>query len=467
MLLAPGAAASEFDPAGPLAMIVFLPLIGALLLGFAPRRLADALGRVAVLWTVPGALFLLLAAWFGASGHSVIGVRWLERLPGGGGLVLSIWNLVPALLVGLTAPLAMLVAEPREKTPGRAGWLLVLASSTQAAILAAGPGIAILGWLGGAWALFFLLGEADAAGQGRKATGPFVVHALAATCVLAASLAPPLLPLLILAGAIRLGVPPFHGPLARAFEQLPTGALLLLGVGFTATGLRAAHDGVLALLAQGGALAPSLALAAALAALWAGLVALPQEDLKRRLAGFLSAQGAVWIGLLLLLDPALARPAVGSWALVTLVALVAIVVAYARLWAFMRSGDLRAYAGLGRIALLRATLLLIAFASLLAASFLGAWGRGFGALLTALATLPLIGAALALGGALGALALGLAIYRTIRGEPVAPIPAPDLSGREWAFLVLFAAALIFLSSLGPPMGGLGSLWPVFPAAAAS
>lgn len=460
-LLSSAIAAGDFDPAGPLAMVVFLPLLGALLLGFAPRPLAQFLGRVAALWTIPGALFLLAAAWFGASGHSVVGVRWLERLPAGGGLVLSIWNLVPALLVGLVAPLAFLVAEPRAKTPGRAGWLLVLASSTEAAILAAGPGVMVMGWLGGAWALFFLLGEADAETQGAKAHGPFVLHAFAAACVLASSLAPQLLPLLALAGAIRLGIPPFHGPLARAFELLPTGAVLLVAVGFTATGLMAAHDGLLALAMKGSTATPAAGFAAGLAALWAGLTALPQDDLRRRIAGFASAQAALWFALLALLDPALARPAVGGWALVTLVALVAIVTAYARLWAFQRTGDLRAYGGLGRMALVRSTLLLIAFAALLGAPFLGARGRGFRALVTMALMSPLTGLAIAVGGALGCLALGLAIYRTIRGEPQTPIPAPDLAGREWLFLFVFAATLVFLSSLGPPIGGLGSLWPVF------
>ncbi|MEP7027750.1 MAG: hypothetical protein ABI960_04065, partial [Candidatus Eisenbacteria bacterium] len=411
-LLTPVMATGEYDPAGPLALVVFVPLLGAVLLGFAPERIARVLGQAAVLWTLPGALFLLAAAWFGASGHSLVGVRWLERLPGGAGLVLSIWNIVPALLVGLVAALALLVAEAREKTPARAGWLLVLCASTEAALLAAGPGMAVFGWLGGAWALFFLLGEADAESQGRRASGPFVLHALACACVLAAGLAPGLLPLLALAGAIRLGVPPFHGPLARAFEVLPTGALLLLAVGFSTTGLLAAHDGMIALARGGGSGATVAGYACALAALWAGLVALPQENLRRRVAGFLSAQGALSLALLALLDPARARPAVGGWALVTLVALVAIVIAYARLWAFTRTGDLRAYGGLGQHALLRSTLLLIAFAGLLAAPFLGARGRGAAAIATALVTSPLAGGALALGGALGCLALGLAIYRT-------------------------------------------------------
>jgi hypothetical protein len=282
--------------------------------------------------------------------------------------------------------------------------------------------------------------------------------------VLAAGLSPGLLPLLALAAAIRLGVPPFHGPLARAYEVLPTGAVLLLGVGFTTTGLLAAHDGTLALARAGGSGPALFGLAAAIAALWAGLVALPQDDLRRRVAGFLSAQGGMWLALLALVDPMLARPAVGSWALVTLVTLVAVIVAYARLWAFARTGDLRAYGGLGQVALVRSTLLLVAFATLLAAPFLGARGSGAKALVAALVASPLAGGALALGGALGCLALGLAVYRTIRGRAAMPLPAPDLSWHEWVFLALFAGTLIFVSSLGPEVGGLGSLWPVFAAA---
>src|SRR5687768_9609271 len=87
--LAQAPSGGEFDPAGPLAMVVFLPLLGALVLALTPRPVARALTRVAVLWTLPGALFLLAAAWFGASGQGEAGVRWLERLPGGGGFVLS------------------------------------------------------------------------------------------------------------------------------------------------------------------------------------------------------------------------------------------------------------------------------------------------------------------------------------------------------------------------------------------
>jgi NADH:ubiquinone oxidoreductase subunit 2 (subunit N) len=246
----------------------------------------------------------------------------------------------------------------------------------------------VLGWLGGAWALFVLLGEADAETQGARAQGPFVLHALAAACVFAATLAPPLLPLLALAGAIRLGVPPFHGAQARVYELLPTGAVLLLSVGFGTTGLAAVQDGLTRLSERAGAATLAVGIACALAAAWAGLYALPQDDLRRRLAGFLSAQGALWCALLALLDPALARPAVGGWALVTFVAVFAVIVGYARLWAFTRTGDLRAYGGLGRIALLRSTFLLLALAALLAAPFLGARGKGVLALARLTITSP-------------------------------------------------------------------------------
>ena len=110
-------------------MLIVLPLVGALVLALAPRPVARLATRAAVLWTLPGALFLIAAAWFGGAAHGAFAVRWLERLPGGGGLVLSIWNLVPALLVGLAAPLALAVPEPREKTPARAAFLLVLAAA--------------------------------------------------------------------------------------------------------------------------------------------------------------------------------------------------------------------------------------------------------------------------------------------------------------------------------------------------
>ena len=472
----PPPAAGDFDPAGPLALLILLPLVGALVLALAPRPVVRLATRAAVLWTLPGALFLLAAAWFGGAAHGAFAVRWLERLPGGGGLVLSIWNLVPALLVGLAAPLALAVPEAREKTPSRAAFLLVLTAANLAVILAVGPGVAVAGWLGGAWALCFLLGEADAVNAGQEASAPFVLHAFAGACVLAAALAPPFLPLLLVAGVIRLGVPPTHGVQARTFALLPTGALLLVVVGFAVTGLAAARDGVAALRASGvggpgwgvgAAWLGPLAVASALAAAWVGFVALAEGDLKRRLAGFASAQGALWVTLLLACDPTLARPAVGAWALVTLVTLVLLVLAYAPLWAFARTGDLKAYGGLGRVALVRSTLLLVGLAALVFAPVLSARGAGAAALVDVLARRIPAGGPVVLGGALGLLAVGLSVYRTIRGETAMPLPAPDLSAAEWCVVVLFGATLFLLSALGPPLGGLGSLWPVFAAAGGS
>lgn len=464
--------AGDFDPAGPLALLIALPLAGALVLALAPRSWARAIARAAFAWTLPGALFLLAAAWFGGAAHGPFAVRWLERLPGGGGLVLSIWNLVPALLVGLAAPLALLVPEPREKTPARAAFLLVLTAANLAVVLAVGPGVAVLGWFGAAWALFLLLGEADAANAGKDAVAPFVLHAFAGACVLLAALTPVLLPLLLVAGAIRLGAPPAHGVTARTFALLPTGALLLVVVGFAATGLAAARDGVTALIAMaaaggGAAWLGRLALVAAGATIWAGFVALAEGDLKRRLAGFVSAQGALWITLLIALDPALARQAVGAWGLVSLLTLVLLVLAYAPLWAFARTGDLKAYGGLGKVALVRSTLLLVALAALVFAPVLSARGAGLAAILDLMSRRAAVCGALVLGGALGLLAVGLAVYRTIRGGAAMPLPAPDLSVGEWSVVVLFGATLFLLAQLGPPLGGLGSLWPVFAASAGS
>jgi len=294
-----------------------------------------------------------------------------------------------------------------------------------------------------------------------------VLHALAATCVLVAALAPSFLPLLVVAGAIRLGIPPLHGLHTRSLALLPTGALLLVLVGFTATGLAAVRDGVAALAAHGGSGLGSLAVFAGFGALWGGLVALAETDIKRRIAGFASAQAALWIALLAACDPALGRPAVGGWALVTLVTLALLVVAYAPLWAFARTGDLKAYGGLGKVALVRSTLLLVALAALAFAPFLSARGAGGAALFYVLGAKIPAGVPLAVGGALGLLGVGLAVYRTIRGVAAMPIPAPDLNGREWVTVGLFGATLYVLSVIGPRAGGLGSLWPVFTAGVGS
>jgi hypothetical protein len=467
-LLSSRPAAGEFDTPGPLALAVLLPLVGAFVAPFVPGRFGRLFARTSFLWTLPGAAFLLAAAWFGSAGAPGV-VRWLEHIPGGGGLVLTPLNLVPVLAVGLVAPLALSMPEPRTWEPARSGWLLAFLAASQASLLAAGPALAAFGWLGSAWALFFLLGHQDAAGQGDRAVAPFVLHAAAATCVFVAGFVPAFLPLLALAGAIRLGVVPFHAAAARAAETLPTGAFLLVTVAFLATGLSAAHDGLFAVAraaAQGDPRAQaaqgSIALFAATATLWGGLVALPQDDLRRRIAGSLSALGALWIGLLVLLPPADGRAAVGGWALVVLLAFVAFVVAYARLWAFTRSGDQRAYGGLARIAPLRAGLLALTVATLVAAPFLAAGGRPLFALARAVAGRPLIGLALAAGAGLGALGTALAVYRTLRGNLNTPIEAPDLRGVEWLFVIGMALALVFLAALAPPLGGLGGLWPAWP-----
>lgn len=470
-LLTPRPVGGEFDAPGPLALVVLLPLLGALVAPFVPTRRGALFARTAALWTLPGAGFLVAAAWFGAGGAPGA-VRWLERLPGGAGLVLSPWNLVPALALGLVAPLALSLPEPRTWEPARSGWLLFFTAASQAALLSAGPALTAFGWLGGAWALFFLLGHQDAAGQGEAAVAPFVLHATAAAGVFVAGLVPGFMPLFALAGAIRLGAAPFHASALRVAEGLPTGAFLLVGVAFLATGARAAHDGLFGLARDAAAGAPgaaaiqgAIAVAAAAAALWGGLVALPQDDLKRRIAGALSALGALWIGLFALLPPGEARAAVGGWALVAIVAFVAVVVAYARLWAFTRTGDLRAYGGLARTALLRSTLLAFTVAALLAAPLLAARGRPLAALGRAVAGRPFVGLALAVGGALGALALALAVYRTLRGQPPTPLEAPELRGREWLYVAALAAALAFFAALDPPLGGLGGLWPDVPAGA--
>ena len=459
-------ALGEFDAPGPLALVVFLPLLGAFVAPFVPARFARLFARTAFLWAMPGAAFLLSAAWFGSGGEPGA-VRWLERVPGGGGLVLTPLNLVPALAVGLVAPLALSLPEPRSWEPARSGWLLAFLAGAQASLLAAGPALATFGWMGGAWALFFLLGHQDAAGQGDAAVAPFVLHAAAAACVFVAGFVPAFMPLLAVAAAIRLGVVPFHAASARVAETLPTGAFLLSGVVFLATGVRAAHDGLFAIardaaLGDAGAQAAQGAIAAlaAVATLWAGLVALPQDDLRRRLAGSLSALGALWMGLLVLLPPSDARAAVGGWGLVALVAFVAFVVAYARLWAFTRTGDQRAYGGLGRIAPLRAGLLALTVATLVAAPFLAAGGRPVAALARAVAGRPLVGLALAAGALLGALGTALAVYRTLRGMPPSPIDAPDLRGAEWVFVGAIVASLLFLAALDPPLGGFGGLWPL-------
>src|SRR5687768_15961484 len=104
---------------------------------------------------------------------------------------------------------------------------------------------------------------------------------------------------------------PFHAAAARAAEPIPTDGYRLVKLTCLSSGRSAAHDGLFAVAraaAQGDPRAQaaqgSIALFAATATLWGGLVAPPQDDLRRRIAGSLSALGALWIGLLVLLPPA-------------------------------------------------------------------------------------------------------------------------------------------------------------------
>jgi hypothetical protein len=451
----------DYDSAGPLAMVVLLPLVGALFTLVAPKRFAAETARWSFLWSVPGALFLLAALWFGAAGSGPDAVRWLERLPGGGAFVLSIWNLVPVVAVGMAMPLALVLPEPKEKGRTRAGWLLVFGGSTLAALLGAGPGVVALGWLGGTWALFFLLGHEDAAGQGSRSLGAFVAHAIATGCMLVAGLAPAFAALFLLAGAIRLGIPPFHGVLARAFETLPTGGLLLAGVGLVATGLRALHDGCLlvAHAEPGSGAGTTLAFGFAGLALWGGFATMPEDDLKRRIAGFVSTQGAVWAAFLAALEPVAGRALVGRWAVTALLSFVALVGAYARLFAFTRTGDLRAYGGLARGALVRSTLLTLAFVGFALGPAFAAPGQLFAGLRTMAAAQPVVALGVVWGGAFGLLALGLAISRTVRGALPTPVPSPELSAREWTFVAALFVLLFTLARLDAPHGLLTGFWP--------
>lgn len=279
--------------------------------------------------------------------------------------------------------------------------------------------------------------------------------AAAGALALAGLVEGPAFAMLCLAGAVRLGVPPFHGYLGALFERLPIGAVLLVGVGFLATGLLALHDG---LLVAGPLVGPAVRVVLALGALWVGLATVAQTDVRRRIAGFLAAQGTVWAALLSIYGPA-ARAVVGGWALATLLAFAALVAGYARLWAFSRTGDLRAYGGLARIAPMRAGLLMFALGTLVAAPLLSSGGRGLALLAGLTVWQPLIGVALTLGWAFGALGLGLAVYRTLRGAPPAPIEAPDFKGREWLWAVPLFAVLVVLSFFPRPLGGLAGLWP--------
>jgi NADH:ubiquinone oxidoreductase subunit 4 (subunit M) len=447
----------EFDPAGPLSALVLLPLAGALVTILLPGRAGRAATRFAFLWALPGALFLLAATWFGAGADA----HWYEFLPGGGALQLSAWNLVGALAVALAAPLALALPEPRAADPVRAAGLLVFAAATHIALLAATPGLAAVGWLGGAWALFGMLGHADAAGEGEAAVGPFVAHAIAALAVFIAGLAPPFAGALVIAGAIRLGLPPFHGTLARSFELLPTGAVLLCGVGFVTTGLVALASGLATVAAGGRELGGTAALGFAGVALWGGLVGLPQDDVRRRLAGYVSTQGAVWAAILAADDSGEGRALVARWAVVFLLGFTVLVAGSARLWAFTRTGDLRAYGGLGRTAVVRSGLLIVTMLALTVAPLLAFGLRALATFGQLFAVAPLVGLGVVAGGALATLGFGLAVYRTVRGAPPGPVPAPDLSGREWLFVFGLFALLLFLGALGTPAGGAGALWPSF------
>ena len=64
-----------------------------------------------------------------------------------------------------------------------------------------------------------------------------------------------------------------------------------------------------------------------------------------------------------------------------------------------------------------------------------------------------------LGSAFGLLGIGLAISRTVRGATPTPVPSPELSAREWAFVCGLFVLLFALARLDAPHGFLTGFWP--------
>lgn len=247
---------------------------------------------------------------------------------------------------------------------------------------------------------------------------------------------------LVIAGSLRALLPPVHAPGARAAEALSPATFGLLLAGGLLLGVPVAVSGAKGLDAFE---ATALAELVGVGAMVSGLASASDENLFRRLASWASVQAG-----LALLIAALAPTSVSGVEQATALshlgsctaALVAMTFVFGRVASYVHVGDLAAYSGVLRAAVVRGQ-------AVLAVVFLGI-------LVSAQAPVALVRLALSAGGParlaclfgligwLGtSLALVLAATRIARGRSGAPAgPTPEMRAPEIALtLALFAGVV--------------------------
>ena len=247
---------------------------------------------------------------------------------------------------------------------------------------------------------------------------------------------------LVAAGGLATLLPPAHAPGARAAEALPPGPLGLLLAGGLLLG---GPPAILASAPLTGLGARSLAVLVALGVAILGLASASDSHLFRRLAAWCSVQAGLAV-LVALLGPAEPGSPVAT-ALAHLGASVAALVAMSfvlgRVASYVHVGDLAAYGGVLRAAVVRGQ-------AVLAVSFLAVLASGQAPLAltrAALAAPSTATRAVCLLGLLGwfgaSLAIVLAATRIARGRAGAPVgPAPEMKGPEVAATIVLFLAVV-------------------------
>lgn len=250
---------------------------------------------------------------------------------------------------------------------------------------------------------------------------------------------------LVIAGSLRALLPPVHAPGARAAEALSPGTLGLLLAGGLLLGVPVAAAGTARLDAfEGTAIAQLIGIGAMVS----GLASASDEHLFRRLASWASVQAglAVMIAALAPASPSGVGSATSLSHLAACVAaLVTMTFVFGRVASYVHVGDLAAYSGVLRAAVVRGQ-------AVLASAFLAVLASGQ-------APVALVRLAIAAGGTVrlacvlglvgwigSSLALVLAATRVARGRSAAPVgPTPEMRAPEIALtVVLFAGVVLVL-----------------------
>jgi hypothetical protein len=250
---------------------------------------------------------------------------------------------------------------------------------------------------------------------------------------------------LVLAGGLRALLPPAHAPGARAAEALSPGAFGLLLAGGLLLGVPVAASGVAGLDPFE---ATALAELIGVSAMISGLASASDEHLFRRLASWASVQAGLAVLIAALapsspsgVDRATALSHLGA----STAALVAMIFVLGRVAAYVHVGDLAAYSGVLRAAVVRGQ-------AVLAAVFLAVLASGQAPvaivrLLLAAGGPARLACLFGLVGWIGSsLALLLAATRIARGRTGAPAgPTPEMHAPEIALtLALFAGVVAAL-----------------------